>query len=331
MKVAVAGLGTATGRGHLPALLALERRGDLELVAAADPDPDRHTHAAAQLRRARFFDSAEAMLGGVRSDVLIVASSPSSHVELVELGLRRGQHVVCEKPLVLTRDEHARVRAACAAHPDLGLVPVHQFRYARSWRPMRCLARLADRLRTPFSLEVEVERDGTDKLAATRWRDTAEAGGMIADQGSHFLALGQTITQKVEALRASRVWDHDGRERASARLQLGSGVLDFTSSAAEPEARTRLRLRLPMAELDWADDSLALRSTSGRSYHQRAAGALSDRRYTDLLYRPFYRELAGSLLVTSWRRRRTAEALRVSSAMVALLEAAGAPAARAEQ
>src|SRR5204862_6429868 len=79
VRIALAGLGAAARRIHLPAYRGLR---DLEVVGGADP--------AVREGALPFpvFASTEAMLDAVRPDVLAVLTPPDTHVALALLGLR---------------------------------------------------------------------------------------------------------------------------------------------------------------------------------------------------------------------------------------------------
>ena len=109
LRGAIIGLGNVGREVHLP---AWARRDDVEIVAATDTDPARRQVAAASLAAARWYDSSDELLARERLDFVDICTPPSSHGPLVCRALQRGLHVLCEKPLVVTRDELDRVTAS---------------------------------------------------------------------------------------------------------------------------------------------------------------------------------------------------------------------------
>lgn len=95
-RIALAGLGSAARRIHLP---AIRKIADLEVVGGYDPAP-RPGGMAFPL-----FSSAEEMLEKARPDILVVATPPDSHFALARLGLQAGAHVFCEKPFMNSLEE----------------------------------------------------------------------------------------------------------------------------------------------------------------------------------------------------------------------------------
>jgi predicted dehydrogenase len=290
------------------------------LVGAADPDAGRLAALGGRLPHVPLFASTEKMLARVACDVLVVATEPHAHARLIALGMERGLHVLCEKPLTVTRTEHEAVSRTCARRPDLALVPVHQYRYSPPWASISCWARWAARLRRPYALTVDLQRDGTDRHAVSPWRaDLTTAGGMLADAGVHFLALAWTIDEQLDLLAAVRGSDDAGHERSAAIMRIGPGILKIQVWNGAPARHTSLELRLEGAEIAWRDDVATLR-LGGRTLLRRRVDALSDRDHVDGLYAVLYRDLVANLGRDVWRMRRTAEALGVGDALVTLLE-----------
>lgn len=323
MRVALAGLGGAAVHGHLPAVHRLAGEGRLRLVAAADPMPAPRRALACEFPGVPTFTCAKAMLRGVEADVLIVATEPTAHVELVELALAHGLHVVCEKPLVHVGDHLAALRAAARPAPDLAIVSVHQYRHATAWSHLSLVARSLHALRLPFSLLAEVHRHGTeDPYAASPWRgDLTSSGGLLADHGAHFVALASTIDPVMTVLGVGRRWHGPGLERSWGKVKFGSGTLELRLSTLADRRCTRLRLRAPGMTLAWESARVDLRLAS-RRFGSWGTGDLSDRRYLDSLYLGFYDELARSLGDPSWRAARTAESLRVCEVLIEILQRA---------
>jgi predicted dehydrogenase len=320
MRVALAGLGGAALSGHLPALIQLHKDRLITLVGAADPDNARRDAAARILRRTPLFASAEEMLASGSSDILVIAAGPDSHAQLVALGVDHRQHVICEKPLTLTSEQHRIVADVLADRRGLGLVPVHQYRYSPAWRFLCQSGRLADQLGFPFVFDVDVRRCGSDRTAASPWRaDIAASGGMLADHGVHFLALASTISRDIEPIAAVRRAEGGGRERVAAHLRLGSGQMRVHLTSAASGRSTRLDLRSSDFSISW-HDSRAVVAWKGRRLARWRTAAISDRCHVNALYASLYTQVVGRLMDPRWRTRRTAEALTVNRALVSLLE-----------
>jgi predicted dehydrogenase len=324
LRIALAGLGTAASRGHLPAIARLAAENALVLTGAADPDSRRRAEAGTSLPAATpIFESAKAMLASISCDVLVVASDPSTHADLVVFGLERGLHVVCEKPLVVTREGYERVARAHAQRMDLGLITVHQYRYSPAWDAISRCARLAARLRLPFSLDADVTREAVDPLATSPWRADVElSGGMLADHGVHYLALAWTVDQNLDVLAASRTTNALG-EDYGASVRISSGLLTFHASTGNPTRRTQVALRIANVDLIWRDEAFEI-VVAGRTILSRPVQTLASRSHIDSLYEYLYRDLVRNLQRPAWRVHRTAEALVVARSLLMLLDLAPA-------
>jgi predicted dehydrogenase len=262
------------------------------------------------------------MLSQVEADVVVVATEPYAHANLVTEAMEQGLHVVCEKPLAIARGDHEAIAAACGRWPDLALVPVHQYRYSPAWASIRRWGRWAARLRRPYALTVDLRREGTDRHAASAWRaDPTHTGGMLADAGVHFIALAWTLDERLEPLAVARHGDKNGGERAAMLLRMGSGLFRLQAWNGASTRHTGLGLELEGATITWRD-GMATLQRGDRTLLRRRVPALSDRSHVDSLYGPLYRDLATNLSREAWRMRRTAEALGVGEVLVSLLERA---------
>ncbi len=92
------------GRGHVEAALALMDAGRARVVAVADPRgpgvvPDGVGHHV---------DAAE-MIAREELDIVVLSTPIPTHAALAEAALRRGAHVLLEKPPVTSTAEHARL------------------------------------------------------------------------------------------------------------------------------------------------------------------------------------------------------------------------------
>ncbi|CAN5186222.1 hypothetical protein BH09PSE3_BH09PSE3_00210 [soil metagenome] len=95
-KVGIIGIGAATANIHLPALRKLR---DVQLVGGYD------RASSANHRGIATYSSIDELLSTGQPDILLIATPPSSHAELVKHGLRAGCHIFCEKPLANNLEE----------------------------------------------------------------------------------------------------------------------------------------------------------------------------------------------------------------------------------
>jgi predicted dehydrogenase len=318
LRVALAGLGGAATRGHLPAIDQLAARDEVELVGAADPDARCRAAFAAVRPHVPVFERTDAMLTEAEVELLVVATEPNSHAPLTVLGLERGLRVLCEKPLTLSGEQYAAIARVCRRRPDAALVPVHQYRYSPAWLPVMRWGRRAHRCDVPFSLAVELERPRPDPNAASPWRaDPADSGGLLADHAVHFLALAWAVGRGLEAMGGSQS-PSAGGQRCAASAKLGSGRLEISMQRGGRRRRTRIELRLAGFAYSWTDATVSL-ALRGQRLASRRVEALSDRGHVDSLYLPLYRDLLDHGSDPTWLNVHQAEALGVGAALLDLL------------
>jgi D-apiose dehydrogenase len=131
LRVALAGAGMIS-RHHLIGWKAAQ----VEVVAIADPAPEKAKARAQEFCIAQVFDDPEAMLEAVRPDVLDIASPVETHVTIAHAAAKRGIAVLCQKPLAPTGAEAQALatvarRVPFMAHENWRFrIP---YRIARSW------------------------------------------------------------------------------------------------------------------------------------------------------------------------------------------------------
>jgi predicted dehydrogenase len=257
------------------------------------------------------------MLESVDVDLVVIASEPAGHAELIALAVGHGRHVLCEKPLTLTAAEHERLAAALRA--DRAFIAVHQYRYSPTWVRVARWARSAAHLGVPVRISVEVQRCGTDPHASTAWRtDRAGNGGALADHGPHFLSLAWSIAGHLEVLSGQRRACGPHAETASALLRCGRGQMSLCVTTGAPARRTSVEVRSAGLVFSWSEHAASLR-VAGRPVRRWTTPALSDREHVDALYLPLYRDILRNISDPLWCRQRRVEAMAVDGALVELL------------
>jgi predicted dehydrogenase len=114
------------GAVHVPAFQA---QGRFEVVAIASPN--RAAEVAKMRKIPNAFTTLDEMLAGVELDILSIAAPPFEHRVPVVTALRRGLHVLCEKPFGLNVAE-AEEMVAAAKTAGTVCALAHEFRYLSS-------------------------------------------------------------------------------------------------------------------------------------------------------------------------------------------------------
>jgi predicted dehydrogenase len=124
VRVAVLGAGSWTCVNHIP---EIEKRDDIELVAAVDTSDHRRAHVAERFAFGFVTDDVARALAE-HPDAVIVGATPNAHYELTKAALEAGANVLCEKPFC-TSAEQAWELAELAERKGLQLLTAFGWNY----------------------------------------------------------------------------------------------------------------------------------------------------------------------------------------------------------
>ena len=170
---------------------------DIQLVAIADINPDRIAWARENVSAdIAYFDDALAMLDSGLLDACVVSVPHYDHPKYVIECLRRGIHVLCEKPAGVYTEQVREMNAEAEKHPETVFAMMFNQRTNCVYRKMRELiqsgrygrVRRANWLITNW-YRSQYYYDSGD------WRATwsGEGGGVLLNQAPHNLDLWQWI------------------------------------------------------------------------------------------------------------------------------------------
>ena len=115
IRLAALGCGRVFERFHLP---ALRRSPNWTLTAAVDPSMERLRWIGGLAPGVALAGALPELDSAVEFDAVLVSSPPEIHCALASEALRRGAHVLIEKPMVLRTSEAPMRRpgAGCSTH-----------------------------------------------------------------------------------------------------------------------------------------------------------------------------------------------------------------------
>ena len=191
---AVIGAGGIARQAHLPAFLeAPSVRGRIAIVALVDSAPD-----LAPVDGIPLLSRREQLAGAPPADFIDVCTPTATHLDLTLWGLEQGYHVLCEKPVAVTRAEADRIAAAARARGRL-VMPCHQYRFNPAWTKVKqwldegAIGRWHLAEFSVYRLMADPGRQagggGGGGGGDTPWRGTSAAGrgGVLLDHGTHFI------------------------------------------------------------------------------------------------------------------------------------------------
>ncbi|HYL56560.1 MAG TPA: Gfo/Idh/MocA family oxidoreductase [Gemmatimonadales bacterium] len=200
-------------------------------------------------------------------DFIDICTPTASHLELTLWGLEHGYHVVCEKPVALTRAEASRIAAAARAN-DRVVMPCHQYRYNPVW--VRVKEWLASGVIGSWHLaEFSVYRVTADPgreatAGATPWRGTSAAGrgGVLLDHGTHLVYQLLDIAGLPGAVGAwtgrLRHAGYEVEDTASLRFEYPSRLVTMFFTWAARSRENRIRFVGDAGSIEWAGGELRL-------------------------------------------------------------------------
>jgi UDP-N-acetylglucosamine 3-dehydrogenase len=187
----------------------------------ASRDPDRAVRFHEQFRGAGVFESYDDAISAAAIDVVLVATPPSSHLELTLRALRAGKHTIVEKPPFLRASDFDVVIDAERTSQRRVFVAENYF-----YKPL--VRRLRDILSTDQLGEILfLHINALKEQRAEDWRadTTLSGGGALFEGGIHWVDFLANIGLEVSAARGFRPGVTAGPERSMLL------VLEYTNGA----------------------------------------------------------------------------------------------------
>jgi predicted dehydrogenase len=180
LRAGIVGFGLAGEVFHAPLVDSVD---GLAVAAIVTRDAERAARARSAYPDASVVGSVDELWGQI--DLLVVASSNSSHVPLALEAIERGVPVVVDKPLAVNAADAQRVVDAASA-AGVGLTVFQNRRWDGDFMTLQ---RLLPDLGTVTRFESRFERFRPE-VKEGAWReaaDAAEGGGLVLDLGAHLV------------------------------------------------------------------------------------------------------------------------------------------------
>ncbi|MDB9529341.1 Gfo/Idh/MocA family oxidoreductase [Oscillatoria sp. CS-180] len=232
-KLGLIGCGSIAQAVHLNILTRLS---GVELVALAEPDPQRQEAAKRQAPSAIAYTDYRDLLQQSAIDGVVICLPSALHAEAAIAALDQGKHVYLEKPIAVNTQEAQAVIAAWQRAGTIGMIGFNyrfspQYRAAKQVIQSGQLGKLVS-ARSVFSYPV-----GT----APVWKQKrASGGGILLDLGLHDIDLARFLFDaEVQTVAAEVRSHHYEDDTAALQFQLSNGLLFqlFTSMSTIDEAR----------------------------------------------------------------------------------------------
>jgi len=271
---AVIGAGGIARQSHLPALRDTPSvRARVDVVALVDSALDLPAVDGIPL-----FTRREQLRDAAPIDFIDICTPTASHLELTLWGLEQGHHVVCEKPVALTRAEADRIAAAARAHGRI-VMPCHQYRYNPVWQRVKewlrdgaigrwHLAELA-----VYRLMADPGRDAGGRP----WRGTSAAGrgGVLLDHGTHLIYQLLDVAGLPAAVSAwtgrLRHQSYEVEDTASLHFEYPDRRVTMFFTWAARARENRIRFVGDAGAIEWVDGELRLERAGKVERHDFSA------------------------------------------------------------
>ena len=264
VRLGIIGIGNQ-GSGYAARLVKENMVPDLKLTAIADINPARIAWARENVSPdLAYFDDAIAMLDSGLIDACVVSIPHYDHPRYVIECLRRGIHVMCEKPAGVYTRQVREMNEEAAKHPDVIFAMMFNQRTNCVYRKMRELiqsgkygrVRRANWIITNW-YRSQYYYDSGD------WRATwaGEGGGVLLNQCPHQLDLWQWILgmpKKVQSFMRYGQWhDIEVEDDVTTFMEYEDGHTGvFVTSTGDPHGTNRFEVQMDGAQLVVENDRL---------------------------------------------------------------------------
>lgn len=265
IRLGIIGLGNM-GTAHSNNLKA-GKCPDFDLVAIADKNPKRIEWGKANLPEGiTYFDNAEAMLDSGMIDACIICVPHYDHPRYAIACMKRGIHVMCEKPAAVYTKQAREMNAEAAKHPELVFGMMFNQRTNCLYRKMRELVQSGKygQIRRTNWLITTWYRPQC-YYDSGEWRATwaGEGGGVLLNQCPHQLDLWQWICGmpvKVNAQLHFGQWhDIEVEDDVTAYVEYENGATGvFVTSTGDACGTNRFEVQMDKAKLIVENDQLTL-------------------------------------------------------------------------
>jgi predicted dehydrogenase len=279
---AIVGFGNVAEKGHLPGWLSC--RG-FEIVAVAEPSPERRAVAAKLLPAAALYSGMEELFARQALDFVDIASPPAFHCNAIIAAARVGAHILCEKPLATSAAEYHHARRAVEA-AGVVLHTVHNWKHSEAFRLL--LGLVKDGTLGPLKhLRFETERNGWS-VSENDWRvqRSVAGGGILVDHGWHNLYLALALAARnprsiAATLERRRYVTAEIEDTASCRIDFDELTAEIHLTWAAERRRTRWTVGGDRGRVVVDDDAVEIDCGSERTARRLAASLSAGSHHAD--------------------------------------------------
>ncbi|MEQ1827213.1 MAG: Gfo/Idh/MocA family oxidoreductase [Pirellula sp.] len=185
VRFALAGFG-AWGKFHAQSIAT---NPDAMLVAIAAPSDASQAEARTLYPNVAVFGDAQQMIAQCDFDLLDVVTPSHTHRDIATAAMRRGKHVLLEKPMAITLEDCKAILAAAREY-RVHLAIGHELRLSSQWGEIKNIIKKGT-IGSPRYVLVELLRKPY-RLGASGWRyDSQRVGSWVLEEPIHFFDLAR--------------------------------------------------------------------------------------------------------------------------------------------
>lgn len=196
IKGAIIGFGTIA-MGHTDAYFKME---NIKIVAVVDPLPERRKYAKEILPNIRTYDSIHDMFFNENLDFIDICTPPNTHFDYIRIGLLKGSHIICEKPLLLFTNQYKEI-CSLAKSVNKIIYPSHNYKFAPVLKQIKGIVH-SEQFGQVINGHFRILRSG-HAVGVSEWnphwrRDPKiSGGGILRDHGPHSIYIASDMCGQV--------------------------------------------------------------------------------------------------------------------------------------
>lgn len=165
-------------------------REDIRISCVCDKNEKRAREFQKRFHAESISLNAEECISRPETDIVIIATYPSTHLALLKLCMKYKKHVICEKPIAASLEEGQEFVNLVKAHPDVKVLVGHILRHNATYRKVAKMIH-EDAIGHPIIMRMSQNHHTMDW---DRYRRLIEETSPIVDCGVHYLDVMQWFT-----------------------------------------------------------------------------------------------------------------------------------------
>lgn len=107
---------------------------NIKINCVCDYDIEKAEHYKKIFGAEKASDNAEACIKDKDTDIVIIATYPSTHIKLLKLCLENGKHILCEKPIAETLEKGEEFYRLVKSHPECKVLVGNLLRHCSAYK-----------------------------------------------------------------------------------------------------------------------------------------------------------------------------------------------------